>query len=45
MQLSVVTPATYIGALMELSTAAAAFIDLEYLDPTRVLMRFELLPG
>ncbi len=42
-KLSVVTPATYIGALMELSTnRRGAFIDLEYLDPTRVLMRFEL---
>jgi GTP-binding protein LepA len=42
-RLSVVTPATYIGALMELSTnRRGAFIDLEYLDPTRVLMRFEL---
>jgi GTP-binding protein LepA len=42
-QLSVVTPAAYIGALMELSTnRRGAFKDLEYLDPTRVLMRFEL---
>src|SRR5215207_3622071 len=42
-RLSVVTPATYIGALMELSTnRRGSFIDLEYLDPTRVLMRFEL---
>jgi len=42
-KLSVVTPASYIGALMELSTnRRGAFIDLEYLDPTRVLMRFEL---
>src|SRR6267142_3778993 len=42
-RLSVVTPATYIGALMELSTSRrGAFVDLEYLDPTRVLMRFEL---
>jgi GTP-binding protein LepA len=42
-RLSVVTPAAYIGALMELSTnRRGAFIDLEYLDPTRVLMRFEL---
>ena len=42
-RLSVVTPATYIGALMELSTnRRGAFVDLEYLDPTRVLMRFEL---
>jgi GTP-binding protein LepA len=42
-RLSVVTPAAYIGALMELSTnRRGAFVDLEYLDPTRVLMRFEL---
>jgi GTP-binding protein LepA len=42
-RLSVVTPATYIGALMELSTSRRGdFLDLEYLDPTRVLMRFEL---
>jgi GTP-binding protein LepA len=42
-RLSVVTPATYIGAMMELSTnRRGAFVDLEYLDPTRVLMRFEL---
>jgi len=42
-RLSVVTPATYIGALMELSTnRRGSFMDLEYLDPTRVLMRFEL---
>jgi GTP-binding protein LepA len=42
-RLSVVTPATYIGALMELSTnRRGTFADLEYLDPTRVLMRFEL---
>jgi GTP-binding protein LepA len=41
--LSVVTPAAYIGALMELSTnRRGTFRDLEYLDPTRVLMRFEL---
>jgi GTP-binding protein LepA len=42
-RLSVVTPASYIGALMELSTEGrGTFVDLEYLDPTRVLMRFEL---
>jgi GTP-binding protein LepA len=42
-RLSVVTPAAYIGALMELSTSRrGSFADLEYLDPTRVLMRFEL---
>jgi GTP-binding protein LepA len=42
-KLSVVTPATYIGALMELSTnRRGSFVGLEYLDPTRVLMQFEL---
>jgi GTP-binding protein LepA len=42
-RLSVVTPSSYIGALMELSTSRrGSFVDLEYLDPTRVLMRFEL---
>ncbi|HSG87515.1 MAG TPA: translation elongation factor 4 [Candidatus Limnocylindrales bacterium] len=41
--LSVVTPASYIGTLMELSTnRRGVFIDLEYLDPERVLMRFEM---
>src|SRR5262245_856518 len=41
--LSVVTPSQYIGALMELSTnRRGTFIDLEYLDPQRVLLRFEL---
>jgi GTP-binding protein LepA len=41
--LSVVTPSTYIGPLMELSTnRRGAFLDLEYIDPVRVLMRFEL---
>ena len=42
-QLSVVTPSSYIGALMELSTnRRGSFVGLEYLDPTRVLMKFEL---
>jgi GTP-binding protein LepA len=42
-RLSVVTPAVYIGALLELSTnRRGSFVDLEYLDPARVLMRFEL---
>ncbi|MCI0346168.1 MAG: translation elongation factor 4 [Chloroflexi bacterium] len=42
-KLSIVTPATYIGPLMELTTnRRGTFLDLEYLDPTRVLMRFEL---
>jgi GTP-binding protein LepA len=42
-KLGIVTPTTYIGSLMELGTNhRAAFIDMEYLDPTRVLMNFEL---
>ncbi len=41
--LSVVTPSQYIGALMELSTnRRGTFLDMEYLDPQRVLLRFEL---
>ncbi len=44
--LSIVTPSSYIGTLMELSTGRrGSFIDLEYLDPTRVVMRFELPLG
>ncbi len=44
--LSVVTPATYIGPLMELSTnRRGTFSGLEYLDPQRVLMRFEIPLG
>jgi GTP-binding protein LepA len=40
---SIVTPASYIGPLMELSTnRRGTFVDLEYIDPTRVLMRFDL---
>jgi GTP-binding protein LepA len=39
----VVTPASYIGAIMELGqNHRGSFIDMEYLDPTRVLMNFEL---
>jgi GTP-binding protein LepA len=42
-KLSIVTPSAYIGPLMELATnRRGSFQDLEYLDPTRVLMRFEL---
>jgi GTP-binding protein LepA len=45
-RLSIVTPATHIGTIMELSTGRrGAFLDLEYLDPSRVLMRFELPLG
>ncbi len=42
-KLGVVTPSTYIGAVMELGqNHRGAFLDMEYLDPTRVLMNFEL---
>jgi len=42
-RLSIVTPSTYIGPLMELATnRRGSFEDLEYLDPGRVLMHFEL---
>ncbi len=40
---SVVTPTTYIGPLMELSTnRRGAFVDMEYLDPQRVVLRFQM---
>jgi GTP-binding protein LepA len=40
---SIVTPSTYIGPLMELSTNRRGnFVGLEYIDPVRVLMHFEL---
>ncbi|MFL5778306.1 MAG: translation elongation factor 4 [Chloroflexota bacterium] len=40
---SVVTPTGYIGPLMELSTnRRGTFTGMEYLDPSRVLMRFEM---
>jgi GTP-binding protein LepA len=39
----VVTPTTYIGPLMELSTnRRGTFRAMEYLDPQRVLLRFEM---
>jgi GTP-binding protein LepA len=41
--LSVVTPSQYIGSLMELTTnRRGVFIEMEYLDPTRVVLRFEM---
>ena len=41
--LSVISPAQYIGTLMELSTnRRGVFVDMEYLDPGRVLLRFEM---
>ena len=37
------TPTRYIGPLMELSTnRRGAFDNMEYLDPQRVLMHFEM---
>ena len=42
-KVSVVTPSSYIGALMELATnRRGSFETMEYLDPTRVLLTFEL---
>jgi GTP-binding protein LepA len=42
-RLNVITPASYIGTMMELATnRRGAFLNLEYLDATRVLMSFEL---
>ncbi len=41
--LSVVSPATYIGTLMELTrNRRGDFREMEYLDPTRVVLRFEM---
>jgi GTP-binding protein LepA len=41
--LSVITPTAYIGALMELSTQRrGTFLTMEYLDPQRVLLSFEM---
>jgi GTP-binding protein LepA len=41
--LSVVTPSQYIGPLMELSTnRRGSFGGMEYLDPQRVVLRFEM---
>ncbi len=42
-KLSVVTPSQYIGSLMELSTnRRGEFMTMEYLDPTRVVLHFEM---
>jgi GTP-binding protein LepA len=42
-KLGVVTPSQYIGPLMELSTnRRGTFVNMEYLDPTRVLLHFEM---
>jgi GTP-binding protein LepA len=45
-KLSVVAPSNFIGALMELATnRRGAFLGMEYLDPQRVLITFELPLG
>jgi len=42
-KLSVVTPSSYIGPLMELTTnRRGIFHNMEYLDPTRVVLHFEM---
>ena len=42
-KVGVVTPSQYIGALMELSTnRRGSFLGMEYLDPQRVLITFEM---
>jgi GTP-binding protein LepA len=41
--LSVITPTAYIGSLLELSTQRrGTFLTMEYLDPQRVLLAFEI---
>ena len=41
--LSVITPSAYIGSLMDLSTSRrGSFLLMEYLDPQRVLLSFEM---
>ena len=45
-KLSVVAPANFIGTLMELATnRRGGFLGMEYLDPQRVLLTFELPLG
>ncbi len=42
-KVSVITPSTFIGPLMELSTnRRGTFQDMEYVDPQRVMMHFEM---
>jgi GTP-binding protein LepA len=41
--LSVVSPSAYIGSIMALSTnRRGTFVNMEYLDPTRVVLHFEM---
>ena len=45
-KLGIVTPTTYIGTLMELAkNRRGTFVNMEYLDPQRVLINFELPLG
>jgi GTP-binding protein LepA len=45
-KLGIVTPSTYIGTLMELTKVRrGTFLEMEYLDPKRVLLNFELPLG
>jgi GTP-binding protein LepA len=45
-KLGIVTPTTYIGTLMELAkNRRGTFLEMEYLDPLRVLINFELPLG
>ena len=45
-KLGIVTPTTYIGTLMELAkNRRGSFLDMEYLDPKRVMLNFELPLG
>ena len=42
-RVGVVTPSGYIGPLMDLSSShRGTFVDMQYLDPQRVLMTFEM---
>jgi GTP-binding protein LepA len=42
-KLGIVTPSSYIGTLMELGkNRRGTFLEMEYLDPKRVLLNFEL---
>ncbi len=42
-KVGVITPSQYIGALMDLSTGhRGTFVGMEYLDPQRVLITFEM---
>jgi GTP-binding protein LepA len=45
-KLGIVTPSTYIGTLMELAkNRRGTFLSMDYLDPLRVLINFELPLG